>query len=118
MQPTNRPRLSETQDEQPILRKRAPSYYLAKMVNEQTLISINNELEEFEPQQYLNLPPDQLPSIDIRSRYRKLLLRGPALLIGLEDHIPLLLKQGPSQEEVTLKEEINSVITQTTSILP
>ena len=73
---------------------------MAKLVYEEALQSVTNELTEFEEQRYLNYPMGDLPQTDIKARYRTVRLREQALIIASEDLLPLLTKSGLTHEKI------------------
>ena len=71
LQPANRPGLSELAPLKPT-RSRSPSYQKAKTIYDEALVSIKEELEEFNAQNYVNILLENMSSTDIRPRYRKM----------------------------------------------
>ena len=71
LQPTNCPGLSELASFKPS-RSRSPSYQKAKTIYDEALVSIKEELEEFNAQNYDSILSEKMPSTDIRPRYRKI----------------------------------------------
>ena len=56
-------------------------------------MAMQRELAELEAQKYLFRSLEDLPSTDIRPRYRKLRMREQALILASEDLCPLLEKE-------------------------
>ena len=78
--------------------------------------AIQRELVEFKAQKYLFKSFEDLPSTDIRPRYRKLRMREQALLLASEDLCPLLEKSGLMQDARKTKEEVDYLLTPITNI--
>ena len=112
LQSTNLPGALENQNDHPTSRKRKPAYLRAKLIYNEALTSFKEELLEFEAQNYLNLPPENIHQTDIRARYRTLRMREQALILASNDLTPILEKGGQIQELDTLNEEVKSANTQ------
>ena len=65
----------------PSTRNRSPSLQKAQTIYQEVVRAIQRELAEFEAQSYLFKPREDLPSSDIRPRYRKHRMREQALLL-------------------------------------
>ena len=63
-------------------RSKSPSLRKAYTIYEEAVSAIQRELAEFEAQKYLLKPMEDLPSTDLRPRYRKLRMREQALLLA------------------------------------
>ena len=72
---------------------------------DENLKAFISEMESFEDQHYFNTPHEDLPQSNIRPHYRKLRQREQALLIAAEDLIPILVKDGLTEEERLLNSE-------------
>ena len=93
LRPVNRPGLSELAPLKPT-RSRSPSYQKAKTIYDEALISIKEELDEFNAQNYDIILSENIPSTDIRPRYRKMRMKEIVLISASEDLAPLLRKSG------------------------
>ena len=97
-------------------RNKSPSLKKAITIYEEAVRAIQRELAEFEAQKYLFKSLEDLPSTDIRPRYRKLRMREQALLLASEDLRPLLEKRGLMQDARKIQEEVDYLITPITNI--
>ena len=97
-------------------RIRCPSLQKAQSIYEEAVRAIQRELAEFEAQKYLFKPLEELPSTDIRPRYRRLRMREQALLLASEDLCPLLEKSGLMQDVRKIQEEVDYLLTPITNI--
>ena len=79
---------------------------------DETFKAFKTEMESFDAQHYFNIPYEDLSQSNIRPHYRKLRQREQALLIAADDLIPILAKDGLTEEERLLKEDLDSVSTQ------
>ena len=82
------------------------------------LKSITCELIDFDRQTYFDESPERLSITNIRPRYMRIYLRKQALIIGMEDLAPFLEKSGLVQEEWTIQNEVDTVLTKITDIKP
>ena len=117
--PKNPPTQTQSQDDpghRRSARNKCPSLQKAKTIYEEVVRAVQRELAEFEAQKYLFKPLEELPSTDIRPRYRKLRMREQALLLASEDLCPLLEKYGLMQDVRKTKEEVDYLLTPITNI--
>ena len=113
--PVNYPGLSELAPLKPT-RSRSPSYQKAKTIYDEALISIKEELDEFNAQNYDSILSENMPSTDIRPRYRKMKMKEIVLISASEDLAPLLIKSGLIEEERTIAEDVIAIHEQVTNI--
>ena len=116
LEPTNCPGVTEITDVQSRTRPRRPSYQKARQIYTDALDAFNDELLEFDEQNYFSVPDGGLPQTNIRSRYRKLRLREKTLLTASEDLLPILERMGLATEAKIVKEEVDNALTSTTNI--
>ena len=103
-------------DPLPPTRNRSPSLQKAQTIYQEAVRAIQRELAEFEAQRYLFKPREDLPSSDIRPRYRRLRMRKQALLLASEDLCPLLERRGLMQDVRKTREEVDLLLTPITNI--
>ena len=115
LRPSNLPGRNELAPLQ-LSRSRSPSYQKAKTIFEEALKATHRELADFDAQNYHNKTPENLPSTDIRPRYRKLRMREQALILASEDLCPLLEKSGLIHESMTVQEQVNSALVPITNM--
>ena len=77
---------------------------------------MQRELAELEAQRYLFKSFEDLPSTDIRPRYRKLRMREQALLLASEDLCVLHERRGLTQDAKKIHEEVDYFLTPVTNI--
>ena len=83
---------------------------------DKTLKAFKAEMASFDDQHYFNMPYENLPQSNIRPHYRKLRQRQQALLTAADDLTPILVKDGLTEEERLIKEDLDSVSTQITAV--
>ena len=97
-------------------RNRRPTLQKAKTIYEEAVRATQRELAEFEAQKYFFIALEDLPSTDIRPRYRTLRMREQALLLASEDLCPLLEKSGLMQDARKIREEVDFLLSPITNI--
>ena len=116
LESVNRPGTLETGNVQSNTRARRPSYQKARQIYSDALNAFNDELLEFDEQNYFSIPDGGLPQTDIKSRYRKLRLREKTLITASEDLLPVLERMGLATEAKIVGEEVDNALTSTTNI--
>ena len=111
--PVNRPGLSELAPLKPT-RSRSPSYQKAKLLYDEALDSIHEELDAF--RNFENASSEIVSDTDIRIKYRKLKMKQIVLISSSEDLEPLLKRSGQVEEERRMSEEVMAIHEQVTNI--
>ena len=111
--PVNCPGLSELAPLKPT-RSRSPSYQKAKTMYDNAVISIREELEEF--QNYENTSSEIVPHTDIRMKYRRLKMKEIVLISAAEDLEPLLERSGQIEGKQKISHEVMAIHNQVLDI--
>ena len=97
-------------------RKRVPTYNKAKYIYNEALESLRTEIQEFNAQKFQTMEAIDLTNTDVSSRCKRIVHRESALLMAFEDLSSLTERQGLYQENKSLKEQVDKLLTQTTFI--
>ena len=116
LQSTNNPGTLELSSGIPFRRNKRPFYQKARFIYDEALGKLKTELEEFDAQSYHNLSPEVRAQSDIRLRYRSIRIRDQVFTTAAQDLAPILEREGMAQELKELKQNIESVSAQVTSI--